>query len=56
MGSGWFVNAYSSHSIHGGGVCVCREWFKPTKPRGLELGMQGDGSTTKPDMIMDVGL
>ena len=39
-----------------GGVCVCREWFKPTKPRGLELGMQGDGSTTKPDMIMDVGL
>ena len=63
VGLGWLVNAYSSHSIHMG------EWFKPTKPRGLVMGikgvgyghkgglvsmMQGDGFSIEPSGLMEV--
>jgi hypothetical protein len=61
MGLGWLVNACSL-AILFTCVCVCvwvggGGWFKPTKPRGSLMGMQGvDDSTTKPCGIMKVGM
>jgi hypothetical protein len=65
VGLGWFVNAYSSHSIHNvkevglqstkGSFPGCKG-FGYRDARGSVSGMQGDGSASKPDGIMEVAV
>jgi hypothetical protein len=65
VGLGWFVNAYSSHSIHNVkkvGLQSTKESFPICKgfgyqdARGSVPGMQGDGFASEPGGIMEVAM
>ena len=65
MGLGWFVNAYSSHSIHNvkevglqstkGSLPGCKG-FRYRDAGGSVPKMQGDGFASEPDGIIEVAV
>ena len=58
VGLRWFVNAYSSHSIHNVKEVGLQSttWLFPGCKGGSVPGMQGDGFASEPGGIMEVAM
>ena len=56
VGLRWLLNAYSSHSIHGGGSSPQNQGGQIWAARGPVPRMQGGGSTIEPGGILEVAM